>query len=179
MTDIVGYLGSAFQEQHKFLKKSNIPMVMVLNKAAMEFDIEPEKFKVFIDAFSNSVCGEYDENTGSGNVKRVKTEGRLSAIATAFAEYFGLAEVHILSIEGGTEEEGESEDDAENVKVDWEELSPEASEVDDSENSEEDEEMETATEGELQESSELSEEVTSTEEGSENEAENSELSDAS
>lgn len=39
--------------------------------------------------------------------------------------------------------------------------------------------METTTEEEPQESSELSEEVTPTEEGSESEAENSELSDAS
>lgn len=63
------------------LRNQNIPMVVVLSKLALENDIKPEKFKVFIDSFSNSVCVDYEENTGSGNVKRVKTEGRLSAIA--------------------------------------------------------------------------------------------------
>ena len=65
----------------------------------MENDIKPEKFKVFIDSFSNSVCVDYEENTGSGNVKRVKTEGRLSAIAKAFADYFDLENANILSVE--------------------------------------------------------------------------------
>lgn len=151
MEGIVEYLGSAFKVQHKFLKKSNIPMVMVLSKAAMEFGIEPEKFKVFIDAFSNSICDAYDENTGSGNVKRVKTEGRLSAIATAFAEYFGLEEVHILSIEGGTEEGGESEDDAENVETDSSEGSVDDAEEADVENMDETDEDEGAPEDEAEE----------------------------
>lgn len=137
MAEIVGYLGSAFQVQHKFLKKSNIPMVMVLSRVAMEHGIEVEKFKVFIDAFSNSMCADYDENTGSGNVKRVKTEGRLLAIATAFAEYFGLEEVHILSIEGGTEEEEESRAGAENVEVDSSEGSVDDAEEADMENTDE------------------------------------------
>lgn len=102
--EIVEYLGKAFKEQHKFLKKSNIPMVMVLSKLALENNIEPERFKVFIDSFSNSVNAEYEECTGSGNVKRGKTEGRLSAIAKAFADYFELGEVYILSTERGAEE---------------------------------------------------------------------------
>lgn len=55
---------------------------------------------MFIDSFSNSVCADYEENTGSGNVKRAKTEGRLSAIAAAFAEYFGLGVVYILDAQG-------------------------------------------------------------------------------
>lgn len=96
--EIFEYLGKAFKEQHKFLKKSNIPMVVVLSKLALENNIEPENFKVFIDSFSNSVCVDYETNTGSGNVKRVKTEGRLVAIATAFADYFDLNDVKILSV---------------------------------------------------------------------------------
>lgn len=47
--ELFEYLGKAFREQHKFLKKSNIPMVIVLSKLALENDIEAEKFKVFID----------------------------------------------------------------------------------------------------------------------------------
>lgn len=123
--EIIEYLGNAFKEQHKFLKKSNIPMVMVLSKLAIENNIAPEDFKVFIDSFSNSVCVDYDANIGSGNVKRVKTEGRLKAIANAFAGYFDLEEVNILSVEGtafaGTDSADSSRgyaDPTENVELD-------------------------------------------------------------
>lgn len=111
--EIVEYLGDAFKEQHRFLKKSNIPMIMVLSKLALENNIEPDKFKVFVDSFSNSVCVDYEANTGSGNVKRVKTEGRLIAIATAFADYFNLYDVYIL----GRRETAESEDCTENSEA--------------------------------------------------------------
>lgn len=119
--EIVEYLGDAFKEQHRFLKKSNIPMIMVLSKLALENSIEPDKFKVFVDSFSNSVCADYESNTGSGNVKRVKTEGRLIAIATAFADYFNLYDVHILSNRKVAEPEGvneNSEVNSEDVSVD-------------------------------------------------------------
>lgn len=117
MTEVIDYLGSAFKEQHKFLKKSNIPMVMVLAKLALENNIEPEKFKVFVDSFSNSVCVNYEANTGSGNVKRAKTEGRLLAIAAAFADYFDLDDIHILRVDEGIDSERESEGTAENSET--------------------------------------------------------------
>ena len=116
--ELFEYLGKAFREQHKFLKKSNIPMVVVLSKLALENDIKPEKFKVFIDSFSNSVCVDYEENTGSGNVKRVKTEGRLSAIAKAFADYFDLENANILSVEKNADFDDVPTSENENSEVD-------------------------------------------------------------
>lgn len=95
----IDYLGDAFTEQHKFLKKSNIPTIILLGKIAMENDIEAEEFKRFIDYFSNCICPEYDENCGSGNVKRSKTEGRLLAIAKRFEEYFEIDTINILGDE--------------------------------------------------------------------------------
>ena len=150
--EIVEYLGNAFKEQHKFLKKSNIPMIMVLSKLAMENNIEAEKFKVFVDSFSNSVCVDYDENTGSGNVKRAKTEGRLLAIANAFADYFDLEEVNILSVDGtssaGTDSADSSQgyvDPTENAEFDSEEVSVDELVEDADDFSEVDAEEETAT----------------------------------
>lgn len=102
--ELLEYLGSAFNEKNKFLKKSNIPMIMVLSKLAIENGIEAEKFRVFVDHFSNSVCPEYEANMGSGNIKRGKTEGRLTAIAAAFADYFNLKDVNILSVHKGDDE---------------------------------------------------------------------------
>lgn len=94
---IIKYLGEAFEEKHKFLKKSNIPMVIVLAKLALENDISPEDFREFIDDFSENTSEEYTLNTSSGNIKRVKTTGRLTAIAYAFAKYFELGECNILT----------------------------------------------------------------------------------
>ena len=93
---VVDYLSKAFVDKHKFLKKSNIPTVLLLGKVAVENELDPHEFKSFIDVFSNCICTEYDENCGSGNVKRVKTEGRLLAIAKKFKEYFELDDIGIL-----------------------------------------------------------------------------------
>lgn len=111
------YLFKAFPEKHKFLKKSKISTVILLSKLALENEIVPDCFKTFLDSFSNSVCPAYEANTGSGNVKRTKTEGRLSAIAGAFAEYFHLGDVHILNMNGGTDTECEENADAENSEA--------------------------------------------------------------
>jgi len=87
---ITDYLTEAFPELHKFLKKSNVPMVFVTADLAMQNDIDPSAFKLFIDSFAGSVCPAYEENMGSGNIKRVKTEGRLIAMFQELVKYFGL-----------------------------------------------------------------------------------------
>jgi hypothetical protein len=120
--ELTEYLTNAFPEKHKFLKKSNIPMVVVLSKLAVENEIAPDCFKAFIDSFSNAVCPEYEANTGSGNIKRAKTEGRLTAIANAFEEYFHLANTNILGVCGSAYVPM----DAENSKTDNEDSSSEA-----------------------------------------------------
>lgn len=94
---VADFLADAFNnEKHKFLKKSNVPLIMVLGAIAVKHDCEPEEFKLFIDAFSNCICEEFERNMGSGNVKRAKTEGRLKAIGEKFLQYFVLEGVDIL-----------------------------------------------------------------------------------
>ena len=143
----IDFLDIAFSEQHKFLKKSNVPTVIVLAKIALENDIEPAEFKGFIDVFSNCVCPEYDENCGSGNVKRVKTEGRLRAIAKKFEEYFNLEDVSILGARGVASEPSEKpsreevmEDATEKQELPTEQSSSDDQSNEETENNEESEE---------------------------------------
>jgi hypothetical protein len=104
---VMGYLSEAFAgERHKFLRKSNVPMVVVLAKVAMEKDIVPADFKVFIDSFNSYENPKYQDNMGAGNIKRQKVEGRLEAIAEDFEEHFGIDGTNIVRIveEGGADE---------------------------------------------------------------------------
>lgn len=89
---VVEYLSDAFTEKHKFLKKTNVPMVFIMADLAMQNNITPSDFKAFIDYFGSSICVDYDMNTGSGNIKRIKTEGRLLAMFHEFAKYFKIKE---------------------------------------------------------------------------------------
>lgn len=98
MEEIVDYLGEAFPEKHKFLKKSNVPMVMVLTKIALEHDVPHEKFKRLFDDISEIRFPAYTMYTGSGNVKRDMTEGRLVALQDILAGQLGLGMVNILDI---------------------------------------------------------------------------------
>lgn len=106
---IIGYLSEAFTEKQKFLKKTNVPMVFVMADLAMRENITPSGFKAFIDHFGGSVCYAYEENTGSGNIKRAKTEGRLLAMFQKFKAYFNLPEETGYS-PVGTEDAGEEEE---------------------------------------------------------------------
>ena len=102
MEEIVDYLGETFPEKHKFLKKSNVPMVMVLAKVALEHDVSSEDFKRLLDEVSEMPFPAYTMHTGSGNVKREKTEGRLVALQDVLAGQLGLGGVSILNIENDT-----------------------------------------------------------------------------
>lgn len=102
MEEMVDYLGKAFPEKHKFLKKSNVPMVMVLSKLALEHDVPPEDFRRLLDEVSEMPFPAYTMYTGSGNVKREKTEGRLVALQDVLAGQMGLGGVSILHIEDDT-----------------------------------------------------------------------------
>lgn len=109
---ILGYLSEAFGvEKYKFLKKSQVPMVMVLAQCAIEADVSASDFKEFIDEFSSYENEEYTANMGQGNIKKSKTQGRLKAIASDFEEHFGLQGVDILG-------ESESEDSYEESNED-------------------------------------------------------------
>lgn len=88
---LLEYLADAFPEKHKFLKKSNVPMVFIMADIAMQANIPPSDFKAFIDCFTGDIPFAYEENTGSGNIKRFKTEGRLSAMFESMKEFFHLS----------------------------------------------------------------------------------------
>ena len=110
IASILGYLSECFgDEKCKFLKKSQVPMIMVLAQCAIESDISASDFKEFIDEFSSYENEEYTANMGQGNIKKVKTQGRLKAIASDFEEHFGLQSVDILG-ESEVSDEESSED---------------------------------------------------------------------
>lgn len=103
--EILDYLFSAFTEKHKFFKKSNIPMAMVLAKVALENNVSAEDFFDFIDAFSEGLSQAYMEGMGSGNIKRAKTEMRLLAIHKEFVDYQEISVGYetILSVHGNNQ----------------------------------------------------------------------------
>lgn len=106
MEEIVEYLGEAFPEKHRFLKKSNVPMVMTLSKIALEHAVPPEEFRRILDEVSEMPFPAYTMHTGSGNVKREKTEGRLTALQDVLAGQLGLGGVSILCIGDDTSLDG-------------------------------------------------------------------------
>lgn len=129
--EIADYLGEAFDSRHKWLKKSNVPMVFVLAKCALEQGIDPSDFRGFIDRFSSSENADYAEGMGSGNIKRGKTEIRLIAIASAFEDYMGIDDCKILSTIGVDEASAEPAEpevsepvEDENTDLNTEEQSP-------------------------------------------------------
>ncbi len=76
--------------------------VLVLSKVALEHDVPPDQFRGLLDEVSEMPFPAYTMHTGSGNVKREKTEGRLVALQDVFAGQLGLGGISILSIEDDT-----------------------------------------------------------------------------
>jgi len=97
----VEYLSEAFTEKHKFLKKSNVPMVFVMADMALRRGIGAGEFRRFIDCFSENVSPAYEENMGSGNIKRAKTEGRLLAIHDSMEAYFHITDGYPVYVDMG------------------------------------------------------------------------------
>nr|WP_317378395.1 DUF262 domain-containing protein [uncultured Faecalimonas sp.] len=90
ISKIVNFLTDAFPQQMKFLKKTNAVMVFLMADLALEHKITPKDFNAFIQYFSENVPLEYEENTGAGNIKRTKTEGRLKAMQNSMENHFKL-----------------------------------------------------------------------------------------
>lgn len=88
---LVHYLDEAFPQKHKFLRKNNVPIVLVIAGKAMEQDVSPEDFRKFINGFANEVNPLYEEASGSGNVKAVKVQMRLRIMFLAMCEYFDFS----------------------------------------------------------------------------------------
>ena len=87
---LVKYLSEAFSQKNKFLRKNNIPIVMVCALFAMEQDIGNYKFRAFINDFAGTVNPAYDEASGSGNVRADKVQMRLRVLFLEMCKYFSL-----------------------------------------------------------------------------------------
>ena len=74
--ELFEYLGKAFREQHKFLKKSNIPMVVVLSKLALENDIKPEnsKYSLILSAILYVLIMRKTQDQEMSSVSRRKVD---------------------------------------------------------------------------------------------------------
>lgn len=87
---LVQYLNEAFPQKHKFLRKNNVPILMVCASRAMEQTVNVGEFRRFIDHFANEVNPAYDDAGGSGNVKAAKVQMRLRIMFLAMCDYLGL-----------------------------------------------------------------------------------------
>ena len=115
--DILDYLFSCFPEKCDFLRKSNIPVVFVLAKVAMEHNVKYDDFGEFINIFAENLSEEFRLGQGSGNIKRVKTEMRLRGIASEFEKLMDIDDSCILSTLPTNEETSNEEVVTENDEV--------------------------------------------------------------
>lgn len=81
--EIVDYLDASFENKNKFLRKNNVPIVIVMSKIAIENNVKPELFKAFINDFANALYPAYEEASGSGNIKIVNVNQRLRVMFIA------------------------------------------------------------------------------------------------
>lgn len=113
--NIISYLEEAFSEKEKFIKKINLPMIMVMADKAIQEGI-PTKyfvawFREFVDAY-NPQC-EYASYCGSGSVKREKTLKRIEIMEDSFDKY--MTDHHVVGGFGDLDEE-ETETEADEAE---------------------------------------------------------------
>ena len=82
------YLDKAFPTKNKFLRKNNTPIVIVMASIALEQNVEAEAFRAFVNDFANSLYPDYEEASGSGNVKITNVKQRLRVMFIAMCDYF-------------------------------------------------------------------------------------------
>ncbi len=90
--EVTDYISQIFTEKTKYLRKNNVPPVIVLAKQALADSIEAGSFKAFLDEFFAKETEEYKEFSGSGNVKLVNISGRMSVLKREYLKYFSLAD---------------------------------------------------------------------------------------
>lgn len=87
---IIQYLDEAFDAKVKFLKKNNVPIVIVMAETAMDSGKDALSFKAFINDFANGIYPAYEEASGSGNVKASKVQQRLRVMYLALCSYYKM-----------------------------------------------------------------------------------------
>lgn len=160
---LVDYLSTSFNgAEYKFLRKNNVPIVMVVGQIAIEHGISEEEFLNTVVEFYENDCTEaYNEASGSGNIKMVNINTRLqeltgyliSSLPTYFEDENEIPADFVKKMEQAGDDEEVSEDnqpgtdDSENEEVETDEVDSE--DLMDDENSEVDsEELSSAEESE-------------------------------
>lgn len=87
---IIQYLDEAFVSKVKFLKKNNVPIVIVMAETAMDSGKDALSFRAFINDFANGIYPAYEEASGSGNVKASKVQQRLRVMYLALCSYYKM-----------------------------------------------------------------------------------------
>lgn len=90
LRETIEYLDKAFGSKNKFLRKNNVPVVVMIARIALERGIPAKDFKLFINEFANEVYYSYDSASGSGNVKARQVQMRLRIMFIVFCKHFGL-----------------------------------------------------------------------------------------
>lgn len=88
--EIVEYLSEVFINKAKYLRKNNVPPVLVISQQAITEGIESKYYKAFLDEFFSNDPEEYKEYSGSGNVKLINVDGRVRVLQSAYLKYFSL-----------------------------------------------------------------------------------------
>ena len=97
LSEVIRYLDEAFKERNKFLRKNNVPMVVVMGKVALDSKINSYDYKRFIEKFASTVYPEYENASGSGNIKAKNVQMRLRVMFLSFLKFFQLSMDQTLS----------------------------------------------------------------------------------
>ena len=81
---------NVYQKKCKYLKKNNIPIILAVSVWLSTEGVEGKEMKAFFDDFYSSENPEYYQYSGSGNVKRSNSLGRLRVLRSAASEYFDI-----------------------------------------------------------------------------------------
>jgi hypothetical protein len=90
--EVVDYLSGVYTKKEKYLRKNNVPSILILTKQAITDSITADCFKVFLDKFFFNEPDEYKEYSGSGNVKLVNVDGRMRMLKSEYQKYFYMPE---------------------------------------------------------------------------------------
>lgn len=92
LTTTLNYLNEAFPSKEKFLKKINIPMVVMVADLAITKGIAAYDFCNWLRYFFISKKEEYSQFCSSGSIKKEKVLGRLSIMQDHFMDHFHIDE---------------------------------------------------------------------------------------
>ena len=122
----VQFLGDAFPEKNKEIRKITVPMLMYIADVAQDKSIKPMYFRQWFEWFSEEeeLWAVYKSYGSSGSTKLEKVKGRLAIMAKSFANYFETEvpeELKDIVSEVETKLEAENTPEEEDVTTEQEE----------------------------------------------------------